>query len=266
MDDGEPLFQANEKYNAKDSFYKSSTQNLGLQRVGKVNPSEHILQGEKQNQAFHKGFSPKKMVSELWDRFQTRSFVAPVKPVNFVSPSSRSKYIPLYIGCIQSTNADDIDNPPGDTTSVAKPRSSKILYTNTSHSANIPGYTSKVHFTATHPANSDIPSTRPSPDSEVHHPLQSVSEMPLEPELRGPGGQGLLKRPLAEHIRHGALQLTGCGGGLGSSTSGFGLSAKVLRKEMEVDLFHHQVPLSRMVTTVKPYNPFNQKEKETVGY
>ncbi|KAI5194314.1 Spermatogenesis-Associated Protein 48 [Manis pentadactyla] len=112
-------------------------------------------------------------------------------------------------GCVQSTNADDIDNPAVDTTSVAKPRSSKILYTNTSRSANIPGYTGKVHFTATHPANSDIPSTRPSPDSEVH---------------------------------------------------------QVLRKEMGVDLFHHQAPLSRMVTTVKPYNLFSQKEKETVGY
>lgn len=40
----------------------------------------------------------------------------------------------------------------------------------------------------------------------------------------------------------------------------------VLREEMAVDLFRHQAPLSQMVTTVKPYNPFNKKEKETVGY
>lgn len=33
--------------------------------------------------------------------------------------------------------------------------------------ANIPGYTGKVHFTATHPTNSNIPSTTPSPDSEM---------------------------------------------------------------------------------------------------
>ncbi|XP_014649099.1 PREDICTED: uncharacterized protein C7orf72 homolog [Ceratotherium simum simum] len=149
------------------------------------------------------------MVGGLWDRFQTRSFLAPVKPVNFVSPSSRSRYIPLYTGYVQSTNADDIDNPYGDITSLANPRRSKILYTNTSRSANIPGYTGKVHFTATHPANSDVPSTTPSLDSEVHH---------------------------------------------------------ILRKEMEVDLFRHQAPLSQMVTTVKPYNPFNKKEKETIGY
>ncbi|KAB0375994.1 hypothetical protein FD755_012637 [Muntiacus reevesi] len=149
------------------------------------------------------------MVGGLWDRFQTRSFLAPVKPVNFVSPSSRSKYIPHYTGCVQSTNADDIDNPCGDITSLAQPRSSEILYTNSSRSANIPGYTGKVHFTATHPANSDRPSTTPSPDSEVHH---------------------------------------------------------VLRKGMAVDLFRHQGPLSRMVTTVMPYNPFNKKDKETISY
>ncbi|XP_073741137.1 protein SPMIP7 isoform X2 [Callorhinus ursinus] len=149
------------------------------------------------------------MVGGLWDRFQTRSFLTPVKPVTFVSPSSRSKYIPLYTGYVQSTNADDVDNPFGDITSVAKPRTSKMLYTNTSRSANIPGYTGKVHFAASHPANSDIPSTTPSPDSEVH---------------------------------------------------------RILRKEMEVDVFRHQAPLSRMVTTVKPYNPFNKKQQKTVGY
>ncbi|XP_017535933.3 protein SPMIP7 [Manis javanica] len=221
-DDGESLFQANKKYNAKDSFYKSSTQKAyevvpwDKMLPPKLDPEETTV--EKAADLVSQCFTLKRyerlpavtqMVGGLWDRFQTRSFVAPVKPVNFVSPSSRSKYIPLYTGCVQSTNADDIDNPAGDTTSVAKPRSSKILYTNTSQSSNIPGYTGKVHFTATHPANSDIPSTRPSPDSEVH---------------------------------------------------------QVLRKEMGVDLFHHQAPLSQMVTTVKPYNPFNQKEKETAGY
>ncbi|KAM5203742.1 protein SPMIP7 isoform 5-T5 [Hipposideros larvatus] len=149
------------------------------------------------------------MVGGLWDRFQTRSFLTPVKPINFVSPSSRSKYIPLYTGYVQSTDADDIDNPFGDLTSLAKPRSSTVLHTNPSRSANIPGYTGKVHFTATHPANSDHPATAPSPGSDV----------------------------------------------LG-----------ILRKEMAVDLFHHQAPLSRMVTTVKPYNPFNKKEKETVKH
>lgn len=40
----------------------------------------------------------------------------------------------------------------------------------------------------------------------------------------------------------------------------------VLRKRMAVDLFRHQGPLSRMVTTVTPYNPFNKKDKETISY
>ncbi|XP_006161868.1 spermatogenesis-associated protein 48 isoform X2 [Tupaia chinensis] len=149
------------------------------------------------------------MVGGLWDRFQTRSFLAPIKPINFVSPSSRSKYIPLYTGHVQSTNADDVDNPYGDITSLAKPRHARPHYTNTNRAANIPGYTGKVHFTATHPANSRVPSTSPSPDSELY---------------------------------------------------------SVLRREMKVDRFRHQAPLSRMVTTVKPCNPFAKTEKEVVDY
>ncbi|KAM6157208.1 protein SPMIP7-like [Erethizon dorsatum] len=149
------------------------------------------------------------MVGGLWDRFQTRPFLAPRKPITFVSPSSRSRYIPLYTGHMPTTDADAVDNPCGDIAALANPRQSKPLYTNTSRAANIPGYTGKVHFMATQPANSNIPSTTPSPDSELH---------------------------------------------------------RTLRKEMRVDLFRHQGPLSRMVTTVKPYNPFNRKERETIIY
>ncbi|KAG5210109.1 hypothetical protein JEQ12_015303 [Ovis aries] len=180
-DNGEPVLQSNKKYSAKDSFYKSSTQKAyemvpwDKMLPPKLDPEETTV--EKAADPVSHCFTLKRyeglpaitqMVGGLWDRFQTRSFLAPVKPVNFVSPSSRSKYIPLYTGCVQSTNADDIDNPCGDITSLAKPRSSEIHYTNSSRSANIPGYTGKVHFTATHPANSDRPSATPSPDSEVH--------------------------------------------------------------------------------------------------
>uniref|UniRef100_UPI001A9E28F1 spermatogenesis-associated protein 48 n=1 Tax=Ictidomys tridecemlineatus TaxID=43179 RepID=UPI001A9E28F1 len=149
------------------------------------------------------------MVGGLWDRFQTRSFLAPVKPVSLVSYEDTWIFFSFHFnsGHVQTTNADDVDNPFGDTKSLAKPRCSRILYSTTSHAPNIPGYTGKVHFTATHPANSNISSTTPSPDSEL---------------------QG------------------------------------VLRKEMKVDQFCHQAPLSRMVTTVKPYNPFNRIEKKTI--
>nr|XP_002721634.1 spermatogenesis-associated protein 48 isoform X1 [Oryctolagus cuniculus] len=220
-DDHKPL-QPNKKCDAKDSFYKSSTQKAyevvpwDKMLPPKLDPEETTV--EKAADPLSQCFTLKRyesapaitqMVGGLWDRFQTRSFLAPIKPVNFVSPSSRSKYIPLYTGHVQSTNADDVDNPFGDITSLAKPRRSKPHYTNTGRAANIPGYTGKVHFTATHPANSNIPPTTPSPDSNLH-----------------------------------------C----------------VLRKEMKVDVFRHQAPLSRMVTTVRPYNPFNRKEKETIGY
>ncbi|XP_008066124.1 uncharacterized protein C7orf72 homolog [Carlito syrichta] len=221
-EDGGPPAQPNKKYSAKDSFYKSSTQKAyegvpwDKMLLPKPDPEETTL--EKAADLISQCFTLKRyeripaitqMVGGLWDRFQTRSFLAPVKPVNFVSPSSRSKYIPLYTGHVQSTNADDVDNPFGDITSLATPRRSKPLYTSTSRAANIPGYTGKVHFTATHPANSNIPSTTPSPDSELH---------------------------------------------------------RFLRKEMQVGLFRHQAPLSRLVTTVKPYNPFNRKEKEAIFY
>nr|XP_012314172.1 uncharacterized protein C7orf72 homolog [Aotus nancymaae] len=220
--EGEPLVQPNKKCNAKDSFYKSSTQKAyegvpwDKMLPQKLDPEETTL--EKAADPISQCFTLKRyervpaitqMVGDLWDRFQTRSFLAPVKPINFVSSSSRSKYIPLYTGHVQSTNADDVDNPLGDLSSLANPRCSKPLYTNTSRAANMPGYTGKVHFTATHPANSNIPSTTPSPDSELY---------------------------------------------------------RVLQREMAVDLFRHQAPLSRLVTTVRPYNPFNKKEKETLDF
>ncbi|XP_012591440.1 protein SPMIP7 [Microcebus murinus] len=216
-EDGEAHVQPNKTYNAKKSFYKSSTQKAyegvpwDKMLPPKLDPEETTL--EKAADLISQCFTLKRyervpaitqMVGGLWDRYQTRSFLAPVKPLNFVSPSSRSKYIPFYTGHVQSTNADDIDNPLGDITSLTEPRCSKPLYTNTIRAANIPGYTGKVHFTATHPANSNIPSTTPSPDSELY---------------------------------------------------------RTLRKAMQVDHFRHQAPLSRMITTVKPYNPFNSKEK-----
>lgn len=46
----------------------------------------------------------------------------------------------------------------------------------------------------------------------------------------------------------------------------FLLFFSVLREEMAVDLFRRQAPLSRLVTTVKPYNPFSNRKRETAGY
>ncbi|XP_075413430.1 protein SPMIP7 [Tenrec ecaudatus] len=220
--DGESLIQPNNKYNEKELFYKSSTQkayeNVPWDKMlpPKIDPGETTV--EKAADLVSQNFTLKRYeglpaitqtVGGIWDRSQTRSFLAPAKPINFVSSSTRSKYIPFYTGCVESTNADDVDNPFGDLTSLTKPRKSKPLYTSTSCSANIPGYTGQVHFTSTHPANSNISPATPSPDSEVH---------------------------------------------------------RIFWKDMKVDGFRHQGPLSRMVTTVKPYNPFNRKVKESIDY
>ncbi|GAB1295817.1 Spermatogenesis-associated protein 48 [Apodemus speciosus] len=185
-DDSEPLVQPDKKYNIKDSFYKSSTQKAyedvpwDKMLPPKLDPEETTV--EKAADHISQCFSLK-----------------------------RYERLPAITqdGHVQSTNADDVDNPYGDIKSVASPRHSKLLYTNTSRSANIPGYTGKVHFTATHPTNANIPSTMPSADSEMN---------------------------------------------------------RLLLQEMRVDCFRHQGPLSRMVTTVKPYNPFNKKEKESIDF
>nr|KAF6419456.1 spermatogenesis associated 48 [Rousettus aegyptiacus] len=102
-DNGEPLLQRDKKYSAKDSFYKSSTQKA-YEHV----PWDKMLPPKREPEADGADpgrFTPRRyelapaltqMVGGLWDRFQTRSFLAPVKPVTFVSPSSRSRYTPLY--------------------------------------------------------------------------------------------------------------------------------------------------------------------------
>ncbi|XP_054427287.1 protein SPMIP7 [Pteronotus mesoamericanus] len=221
--DGDPLPRPNQKYSAKDSFYKSSTQKayegVPWDKMLPPRPGPEETAAESAADLVSQCFTLKRcerapaltqMVGGLWDRFQTRSFSAPVKPVNFVSPSSRSKYIPLYTGCVQSADADAVDNPWADAACLGEPRRSSSRRSNTSRSANTPGYTGKVHVTATHPANPSVPAAAPSPDSAVH---------------------------------------------------------RIFQKELTGGRSRRQAPLSRMVTTVRPYNPFNRKEKEaTAGY
>ncbi|XP_025778760.1 spermatogenesis-associated protein 48 [Puma concolor] len=252
-EDGESLLQPNRKYNAKDSFYKSSTQKAyevvpwDKMLPPKLDPEETTV--EKAADPISQCFTRKRyegvpaitqMVGGLWDRFQTRSFLAPIKPVTLVEQNETFGGKQEASFTLSGGNTAGIltpsrgggSKPPRDPVSgpdlradgpiprvriwtltlghtPASPPPLRHLPPPLPLSANIPGYTGKVHFTASHPANSDIPSTAPSPDSEVY---------------------------------------------------------RILRKEMAVDLFRHQAPLSRMVTTVKPYNPFNRKDKESVGY
>ncbi|XP_072454239.1 protein SPMIP7 [Notamacropus eugenii] len=176
-----------EEQRIKESFYKSSTQKayeaVPLDRMypPKLDPPLTTFE-KKADPVSQKKYeyvpSVSQLVGGLWDRFQTRSFTSPKRPVNFVSPSSRTQYIPLYTGHAEALNPDDRDDPDGDLASLGKPRTSKILHTLTNHTANIPGYTGKVHFTATHPANSDIPPTTPATSSAVRRTLWESMEVP----------------------------------------------------------------------------------------
>lgn len=140
-----------------------------------------------------------------WDRVQSREKSHGKRPYDFKSPSRKSFHIPGYGGSVGAYNFQDLDNPdapyrPFTTLRVQKPRPS-----NASGKPNIPGYTGRVHWTASHSANQ-------------LNPIHSRSE-----------------------------------------------SALVFRQVSELPLatpYHKQGPLSKMVTTVPPQNPFNKVEKE----
>ncbi|XP_039382691.1 spermatogenesis-associated protein 48 isoform X1 [Mauremys reevesii] len=166
---------------ARDYFYISSTQKA-YEEVpwDKILPpkipqpeSTVEMMADPISQCFTiKRYNPAPEISQvvggLWDRFQTRYFTSPQKPIDFVSPSSRTQHIPLYTGCIGAENFEDLDNASVDVITLGSVRTSKPRYTRTAHTPNIPGYTGKVHWTATHPANSNLPSTSPSIIAQMH--------------------------------------------------------------------------------------------------
>ncbi|XP_054049147.1 spermatogenesis-associated protein 48 [Rissa tridactyla] len=166
---------------ARDYFYKSTTQKA-YEEVpwdnilpSKVQPPESTVEvlADPVSQCFTKRrYNPEPEISQvvgvLWDRFQTRSFTSPQRPVNFVSRSSRTCHIPLYTGCVGAVNFEDIDNADVDLIPLNHVRTPKPRYTSTAHTPNIPGYTGKVHWSATHPANSNLPSTTPSIIARLH--------------------------------------------------------------------------------------------------
>ncbi|KAM6135260.1 protein SPMIP7 [Pterocles gutturalis] len=166
---------------AKDYFYKSNTQKA-YEEVpwdnilpSKIQPPESTVEllADPVSQCFtNKRYHPEPEISQvvggLWDRFQMRSFTAPHRPINFVSQSSRTGHIPLYTGCVGAVNFEDIDNADVELIPLNHVQTSKPRYTSTSHTPNIPGYTGKVHWSATHPANSNLPSTTPSIIARMH--------------------------------------------------------------------------------------------------
>ncbi|XP_074996791.1 protein SPMIP7 [Calonectris borealis] len=166
---------------AREYFYKSNTQKA-YEEVpwdnilpSKIQPPESTVEvlADPVSQCFTKRrYNPEPEISQViggfWDRFQTRSFTSPQRPVDFVSRSSRTCHIPLYTGCVGAVNFEDIDNADVDLIPLNHVRTSKPRYTSTAHTPNIPGYTGKVHWSATHPANSNLPSTTPSIIARMH--------------------------------------------------------------------------------------------------
>ncbi|XP_072268204.1 protein SPMIP7 isoform X2 [Pyxicephalus adspersus] len=144
----------------------------------------------------------------MWDRFQTRVFHGQKKPLTFKSPYPRMDHIPGYCGFTGSVNTEDIDNPRAVFTPFTKVRTLQPRYTNTANTPNIPGYTGRVHWIATHPANSNLPSPPSSADKKMNGSL------------------------------------------IGSKTG---------------SAYNHQGPISKMITTVSPYNPYNKVDKEIIS-
>ncbi|XP_015709838.1 spermatogenesis-associated protein 48 [Coturnix japonica] len=205
---------------AKDYLYKSSTQKA-YEEVPwdnilppKIPPPESTLEvmADPVSQCFTKRrYNPEPDISQvigsLWDRIQRRHFSSLQRPVNFISRSPRICQIPLYTGCVGAESFEDIDNPSVELIVFNHVQTPKPRYAKTAHTPNIPGYAGKVHWLATHPANSNLPSTSPS----------------IISQMRG-------------HI------------------------AKSGRSSQ----YHHQGPLSQLMTPVSPQNPFNKIQRETI--
>ncbi|CAM9259520.1 unnamed protein product, partial [Bubo scandiacus] len=157
---------------ARDYFYKSNTKSetpfllktlLAYNMLpSKIQPPESRVEvlDDPASQCFTRGrYNPEPEISQVvggfWDRFQTRSFTSQHRPVDFVS-RSQICHISLYNGCVGAVNFEDIDNADVDVIPL-------------NHvPPNIHGYAGKVHWSATHAANSNLPSTTPSIIPRIH--------------------------------------------------------------------------------------------------
>uniref|UniRef100_A0A8B9S8F3 Spermatogenesis associated 48 n=1 Tax=Apteryx owenii TaxID=8824 RepID=A0A8B9S8F3_APTOW len=131
------------------------TSNLAYEEVSwdnilpsKIQPPESTVEvmADPVSQYFtRRRYNPESEISQvvggLWDRFQTRSFTSPQRPVDF-HISSLYSFNLLFLALLPLTF------------SFSTP--------------NIPGYTGKVHWTAAHLANSNLPSTSPSIIAQMH--------------------------------------------------------------------------------------------------
>ncbi|XP_015212661.1 protein SPMIP7 isoform X2 [Lepisosteus oculatus] len=92
---------------------------------------------------YDSGPEPWQAVGGLWDRFQIRT------------PNKIQK--PISYGTAGAENMEDVDNPEEEFVPFTVQRTLLPQYTETAHRPNIPGYTGRVHFKASHPANSSLP-------------------------------------------------------------------------------------------------------------
>ncbi|NXP18081.1 SPT48 protein, partial [Scytalopus superciliaris] len=80
-----------------------------------------------------------------------------------------SRAVICYVlGCAGAIYFEDIDNADVDLIPLNHLQTSKSHHTSPAYTPNIPGYTGKVHWSATHPANSNLPSTTPSVIARMH--------------------------------------------------------------------------------------------------
>ncbi|NXK11422.1 SPT48 protein, partial [Herpetotheres cachinnans] len=158
---------------ARDYFCKSDTKTYeevswGNMLPSKIQPPESTVEVlvDRVSQCFTKRrYNPEpeiiQVVGHFWDRFQTRSFTSPQSPVDFVSQSSQTCHIP----CIHKGNV------PGlflHSAFFIKPKQSISHFLKQEFTPDIPGNTGKVHWSATHSANSNLPSTTPSIIARMH--------------------------------------------------------------------------------------------------
>nr|XP_060639308.1 protein SPMIP7 [Anolis sagrei ordinatus] len=186
---------------ARKYMYTSTTQRgyedipWDLILLPKIKPPGSVQElrddGVSQNAAL-KRYEPteeiSQVVGDLWGRFQKRPFIVPHRPIDFVSPSSRTQQLPLYTGCVGAENVEDLDNPYVEVRMHSRVRCAKPRYVKSSYNPNTFGYAGKVHWLATQPANSNLPPTSPSAVSRMYGILATHGQPTEFPHL-GPLSQ-----------------------------------------------------------------------------
>ncbi|KAM6276183.1 LOW QUALITY PROTEIN: protein SPMIP7 [Spheniscus humboldti] len=131
----------------RDYFYKSNTlkayEEVPWDNIlpSKIQPAESTVEvlADPVSQCFTKRrYNPEPEISQVSEQFL------------------------VNCGCVGAVHFENIDNADIDLIPLNHVQTSKPCYTSTAHTPNIPGYTGKVRCSATHPANSNLPSTTPS--------------------------------------------------------------------------------------------------------